>query len=96
MAPAIRLRGDEPWLDITSYGGAGLGRRLSRAQIEQIRRTVTRRLDVMVKVSRGWGEYMPAERVPNSITSAGLATSRWRALARRRSGSVIGLSKAHP
>jgi len=55
MAPAIRLKRDEPWLDIASYGRGGVGRRLSRTQVEQIRRTVTRTPEVMVKVSSGSG-----------------------------------------
>lgn len=55
MAPAIRLKREEPWLDIASYGRGGVGRRLSRTQVEQIRRTVTRTPEVMVKVSSGSG-----------------------------------------
>lgn len=55
MAPAIRLKRDEAWLDIASYGRGGVGRRLSRTQIEQIRRTVRRTPEVMVKVSSGSG-----------------------------------------
>ena len=59
MAPAIHLKRDEPWLDIASYARGRLERdpgwRLSRAQVEQIRRTVTRTPEVMVKVSSGKG-----------------------------------------
>nr|WP_298719399.1 relaxase/mobilization nuclease domain-containing protein [uncultured Steroidobacter sp.] len=55
MARPIRLDRGEPLFDIGSYGRAGPGRPLSRAHIEQIRLTVTRAPEVMVKVSSGRG-----------------------------------------
>lgn len=56
MAPAFRLRSDRPPLfDIASYGRAGPQQRLTLAQIEYVRCTVTRAPEVMVKVSGGEG-----------------------------------------
>lgn len=49
----FRIREGEPLLDIVSYGRGGLrenGGRLTHAQIEQIRRTVQRAPEVVVKV----------------------------------------------
>lgn len=51
----FRLDRDGPIFDIASYGHAGPGQRLSLAQIERIRRTVTRAPEVMVKVGGGRG-----------------------------------------
>ncbi|WP_203170780.1 relaxase/mobilization nuclease domain-containing protein [Steroidobacter gossypii] len=51
----FRLDRDEPLFEIASYGRAGPGRRLSLGLMEQIRRTVTRTPEVMVKVSGGSG-----------------------------------------
>jgi hypothetical protein len=53
----IRLERGRPILDIASYGRTAPGARasLSPAQIEQIRRTVTRAPEVMVKVTGGGG-----------------------------------------
>lgn len=60
MARPIRLNRDQPLFDIGSHGRAGPGQRLSLAQIEQIRRTVTRTPEVMVKgIERQRIEYQP-------------------------------------
>ena len=51
-------RSEEPLLDIVSYARGGSQQRLARltpAQVEQIRRTVTRTPEVMVKVTGGGG-----------------------------------------
>ena len=49
----VRLPGDEPMLDIFSYGHPGPARRLTPRQIQQITRTVRRVPEVMVKVTGG-------------------------------------------
>jgi hypothetical protein len=51
----FRLKRDDPLFDLVSHGRSGPGQRLSLAQIEMIRRTVTRTPEVMVKVSGGRG-----------------------------------------
>lgn len=53
----VRLPGDEPEFDITSYGRRGPGRRdrLSPAELAIISRTVHRAPEVMVKVTSGRG-----------------------------------------
>lgn len=53
MARPFRLDRGQPLFDVGSHGRAGPGRRLSRSQIEQIRRTVTR-------VPEGWSRYRAA------------------------------------
>ena len=53
MAKRFRLRGGEPLLDIVSYGSSALhenGGRLTPEQVAQVRRTVQRVPEVMVKV----------------------------------------------
>jgi hypothetical protein len=53
MAKTFRLPGEEPLLDIVSYGSSALrenGLRLTPAQVDLVRRTVQRTPEVMVKV----------------------------------------------
>lgn len=53
----IKLPGERPLLDLVSYGRGGLGVQLTREHVEQIRRTVHRVPEAMVKVlPRGSGD----------------------------------------
>ena len=51
--PVILPRDGRPILDVFSFGSAGPSGHFTPSQIEQIRRTVTRAPEVMVKVTGG-------------------------------------------